>query len=48
MDTGKVTAKIVLATERPGTVHMGANVWFEPIGVMCSHMRFQIECPGKG
>lgn len=48
MDTSKVAAKIVLATERPGAVPMGTDVWLEPIGVMCSHMRFQVERPGEG
>jgi hypothetical protein len=48
MDASKVAAKIVLATERPGTVPMGTDVWLEPIGIMGSHVRFQVERPGKG
>jgi len=47
MDASKVTAKIVLATERPGAVSMGTDVWLESIGIMCSHVRFQVERPGE-
>ncbi len=48
MDASKVAAKIVLATERPGAVPMGTDVWLEPVGVMGSHVRFQVERPGEG
>lgn len=48
MDAGKVTTKIMLATKRSGTVRVWANMWLKPIRIMRSHVRFQIERPGKG
>jgi hypothetical protein len=42
-----MAAEIVFSRERAPTSRMVANVRFESIGVVRSHVSFEIECPGE-
>jgi hypothetical protein len=47
MNADEMTTKIMLATERTTTRALGADMGLEPVGIMGTHMRFQVVCTSE-